>query len=125
KPGTLTGKPTNYVASGDAYNMSYSNFAPSAGFAWSPNSDNKIIKSIFGKGGAFRAGYSISYNREGLNNFRALVGANPGPVASAALVADRDFKAGSLFYDGTLPALVTLPKSYSFPLPLNTFTYTS
>jgi hypothetical protein len=124
KPGTFAGKPTNYVTAGQGYNNSWANFAPSGGFAWAPNSDNKMIKGIFGKGGAFRAGYGISYNREGMNNFRALVGANPGPTASAALVADRDFRAGSLFYDGSLPPLVTLPQSFAFPLPLSTFTYT-
>jgi hypothetical protein len=125
KPGTLTGKPSNYVLARQAYNRQWTNFAPNLGMAWSPNSDNKLIKSVFGKGGAFRAGYSVSYNREGLNNYRGLTGANPGPTASAALVADRDFRAGTLFYDGTIPALVTLPKSFSFPLPVSTFTYTS
>ena len=124
KPGTLSGSASQLVLAGKAWNPSYTNFAPSVGFAWAPNSDNKILKSVFGKGGAFRAGYSISYNREGMSNFRSLAGANPGPTASASLVADRDFTSGSLFYDGKIPSLVTLPASFKYPLPLSTFTYT-
>ena len=125
KPGTLNGQPSQYVLGGEPWSMQWANLAPNIGIAWSPNSDNRIVKSIFGKGGAFRIGYSQSYNREGLNNFRAVEGANPGPTASAALVADRDYTSGSLFYDGKIPNLVTLPASFTFPLPLSTFTYTS
>lgn len=125
KPGNTPGAPTNYVAAGQAWAKKFNNWAPSAGLAWTPNSDNFLLRSLFGKNGAFRAGYSINFNREGLNNYRSLAGANPGPTAAAALVADRDFKAGSLFYDAKVPPLVTFPASYGYPLPLSGFTYTS
>ncbi len=125
KPGTLSGSPSQFVAATQAWNQNYTNFAPNVGLAWAPNSDNKFIKAVFGKGGAFRAGYSISYNREGLSNYRGVAGSNPGPTASAALVADREFRAGSLFYDGKLPPLTTFPASFGYPLPLSALTYTS
>ena len=124
KPGTMPGQPTQLVlATQPAWNKYFRNFAPSVGLAWSPNSDNPILKTLFGRGGALRIGYSISYNREGLAHLTQIEGANRGPRASAALVADRDFKAGSLFYDGTIPLMVTVPTSFTFPLPMSSLTY--
>jgi len=123
KPGTMPGQPAQLAIAGQAWDKHFRNFAPSAGLAWSPSSDNRLLKAVFGKGGALRIGYSISYNREGLSHFTGVEGANPGPTASAALVADRDFKSGSLFYDGKIPPLVTIPTSFSFPLPMSSLTY--
>ena len=125
QPGNLPGQATQFVLAGPPYDQRFTNFAPNVGVAWSPNSENKIIKAVFGKGGAFRVGYSINYSREGLYNLRSFYGSNPGPSASAQLVAGRDFKEGTLFYDQTLPPLNTKPTSFTFPLPLSTFTYTS
>jgi hypothetical protein len=125
KPGTLAGQPTQMViASGEAWGKSFKNFAPSAGVAWSPNSDNPFMKAIFGNGGAFRVGYSITYSREGIAHLSQIQGANPGPRATADLLPDRDYTAGTLFYDGKIPPLVTLPKSFTFPLAMSTLTYT-
>ncbi|MBI4909470.1 MAG: carboxypeptidase regulatory-like domain-containing protein [Acidobacteria bacterium] len=125
KPGTLTGQASQLVAAGQSWNKQFANFAPNLGLAWSPTADSWWRRLIFGEGGALRFGYSINYTREGMNNFRGLAGANPGPTASAALVADRDFRSGSLFYDGTIPPLVTFPTAFAFPLPLSSFTFTS
>jgi hypothetical protein len=123
KPGTMPGQPAQLAIAEQAWDKHFRNFAPSAGLAWSPSSDNRLLKAVFGKGGALRIGYSISYNREGLAHFTGVEGANVGPTASAALVADRDFKAGSLSYDGTIPPLVTIPTSFTFPLPMSSLTY--
>src|SRR5262249_40906490 len=51
KPGTLTGSPTqfNQFKQGDtAYNTDWSNFAPSLGFAWTPNFKEGFLGHIFG-----------------------------------------------------------------------------
>ena len=127
-PGVLKGSPTVYVPrQGMAYNNDLNNFAPNLGFAWSPKSDNRILKAIFGQEGALRAGYGISYNREGIQHYRSYSG-NPGTRASTFLTADRDFKAGTLLIRNPLPALRQSPAadfpSAQNPLPQSTFTYT-
>ncbi|MBS1806922.1 MAG: carboxypeptidase regulatory-like domain-containing protein [Acidobacteria bacterium] len=103
KPGTQTGKVTEYTQfkAGDVgYNTDYNNFAPSFGFAWSPNTQNSLLKKAFGEGGqtVIRGGYSIAFNREGLNVFTSILGANPG----LSIVASRNITLGNL---GTLPVL--------------------
>jgi hypothetical protein len=125
KPGTLMGQaPSLVLAGNNSWNPRKGNFAPSVGFAWSPNSENWLIKAIFGKGGAFRAGYAINFSREGIYHMQSLGGSNPGPRASAALIAGRDFISGSLAYDKALPPLVTVPTSFTFPLAMSSLTYT-
>jgi hypothetical protein len=124
KPGTLAGQATQMVPMENAWNAYYKSFAPNVGVAWSPNSDHPVIKAIFGSNGALRTGYSLNFSREGLYHLNSLAGSNLGPTATASLVADRDFKSGSLFYDGTIPPLVTVPTSYSFPLAMSRLTYT-
>lgn len=53
---------------GGLWNADRNNFAPSLGIAYSPNSDNALLKALFGKGGkgALRAGFSTSFTRDGL-----------------------------------------------------------
>jgi hypothetical protein len=57
-----------------------SNFAPSLGLAWQPDFKLPGLKTLLPGGGktVFRAGYSISYTREGFNNFLSIATANPG-----------------------------------------------
>ena len=103
KPGTTTGRATQYTqfkAGAQGYNTDYNNFAPSIGIAWSPNLQNNLLRKAFGEGGqtVIRAGYSIAYNREGLNVFTSILGANPG----LSIVASRNLALGNL---GTLPVL--------------------
>lgn len=103
KPGTTTGRATeftNFAKGGKAYNTDYNNFAPSLGMAWSPNFRNGLLGKVFGQGGqtVFRGGYSIAFNREGLNVFTSIYGANPG----ISIDASRNLTLGNL---GTLPIL--------------------
>lgn len=129
RPGTLAGAPTQYVPrTGMAYENDWNNWAPSVGFSWSPRSDNPVVKALFGSGGAFRAGYGIAYNREGLQHYRSYAGGNPGTRASTFLTADRDFPAGSLLLRNPLPPMRRFPEEFptaSAPLPQSLFTYTS
>jgi len=87
-------------------NKYYRAFAPSIGIAWQPNSDNSLYKAVFGGAGktVIRTGYSITYSREGLNNFSSIAGGNPGytgsQFANSSTVNDPVnglFTAGSLF----------------------------
>lgn len=89
KPGTKTGKVTQYTqfqSSTSAYNTDYNNFAPSLGFAWSPVVKNDMLKKVFGEGGqtVLRGGYSIAFNREGLNVFTSIYAGNPGLSITAS-----------------------------------------
>lgn len=102
-PGVITAPApqyTSYKKGTHAYNSNFNNFAPSIGFSWSPNIDNKFLNRIFGQSGqsVFRGGYSIAYTREGMSVFTSIYGGNPG----ASISASRNNTIGNL---GTLPLL--------------------
>ncbi|MBI4471737.1 MAG: TonB-dependent receptor [Acidobacteria bacterium] len=110
RPGVMTGRTTQFVQfkKGDrAYATDYGNFAPSFGFAWSPNpSGNGWLKRIVGESGktVVRGGYSIAYNRQGIGDFRGDFSSNPGVV----ITANRDLTVGNLVGGslGSLPLLL-------------------
>ncbi len=143
KPGTLPGKIPEFRLNGDRrwYNRDLGNFAPSAGLAWQPNTDIPVVKRIFPGGGktVFRAGYSISYTREGFSNFNSIAYANPGingrifanpvtgacpPGAITSTPPSGQYPAGCVTFNGLLSGqLQTLktspdsfPSSGTFPL---------
>jgi hypothetical protein len=122
KPGTLTGRQAQYNAfspGSKTNNTDTNNFAPSLGVAWTPNFKYGVFKKLFGDGGqtVIRAGYSVAYNREGLNIFSSILGGNPG----ATITVNKNLTLGNL---GALPVLLrdgsrlgapAFPNSPSFP----------
>lgn len=108
KPGTQTGRVTQFVQykKGDrAYNVDYKNFAPTFGFAWTPNVSSGWLKHIVGEGKTvLRGGYSIAYTRPGINEFSDEFGANPGSF----ITASRSINLGNLIGGnlGSLPVLL-------------------
>lgn len=86
KPGTLTGAVPTFVNDQGKpwYNNWYKGFAPSIGLAWQPEYQSGVMRAIFGNPGesVFRAGYSIAYSREGLNNWSSISQGNPGYFGS-------------------------------------------
>jgi len=122
KPGTLTGRASQYAAfaPGSQTNKTdKNNYAPSLGVAWSPNFKSGLFKRFFGEGGqtVLRGGYSIAFNREGLNVFSSILGGNPG----ATITTNRNLTLGNL---GALPVLLregsrlgapSFPSAPSFP----------
>ncbi len=124
-PGVETGTAPNYIRNGkpDYFNSKLNNFAPNIGIAYAPHSDSKFMKFIFGKEGAFRAGYGISFIRDGIGVFEGTEGSNPGTAAAGTLTADTDFKAGSALLGSTLPAVTLFPSAALDPLPASTYTY--
>jgi hypothetical protein len=124
-PGVETGVAPNYVRSGkpDYYSPRLTNFAPNVGLAYSPHSDNKFVKLVFGKEGAFRAGYGISFIRDGIGVFEGTEGSNPGVSAQGTLTADTDFKAGSALLGSTLPPVTLFPSAALDPLPASIYTF--
>lgn len=126
RPGVLTGRPTVYIPLKDpAYDRDLNNFAPSIGLAWSPNFKNRILQKIFGSEGksVFRGGYAIAYIREGMFTITTMLGANPGPFATATLDADREFPAGSVTFSRGLPQPTTSPSAFAFPFRQADFSF--
>lgn len=126
KPGTMTGVvPTFTNDLGKKwYNNWYGGFAPSVGLAWQPNG------GWWGNSGntVLRAGYSIAYSREGLQNWNSISASNPGftgsQVANAAPVGSPQqpgqFTAGSIFLNSlNLPYVLQTPQTFQTTIPLN------
>jgi len=87
KPGVFGGKPTQFrlLEEGEkAFRTRHKDFAPSLGFAWSPNFKNGILGKVFGSSDrtVIRGGYSIAYTREGFASFTDMFGSNNGPTVS-------------------------------------------
>lgn len=111
KPGTLTGKKTEFTQFKEgekAYNADYKNFAPSLGFAWSLSAGEGWLKRIIGDNGqtVIRGGYSIAYNRQGSASFLSIFDFNPG----VRITATRSTALGNLVTGtggDTLPVLLS------------------
>jgi hypothetical protein len=108
KPGSSAGVATqNFVNDKGRswYNSYLRAFAPSVGLAYQPGWDNGMLRHIFGAPGktVLRAGYSISYSREGIGSFTNQAQSNPGytgaqvsNAAAATNVANGQFQAGTV-----------------------------
>ncbi|HKQ74882.1 MAG TPA: carboxypeptidase-like regulatory domain-containing protein [Blastocatellia bacterium] len=108
KPGTLSGRTTQFTQfqkGEESYAADYKNFAPNFGFAWSPNFKGGWLKWLAGEGGqtVVRGGYSMSYSRFGIGDFRGTLSANPGII----ITTNRDLTVGNLVGGnlGSLPLL--------------------
>ena len=125
KPGTFENpviSQYNLLDEGEkAYKNDYKNFAPSFGFAWSPDFKTGLMSKVFGDSGqtVIRGGYSIAYVREGFNAFVSMFASNAGPTVGLG-TNPADFPtqfgpAGSrLFRDGTYPFLALPDTRFPF-----------
>jgi hypothetical protein len=125
KPGTFTNPLVTQYAllkEGEkAYKNDYSNFAPTLGFAWSPEFKSGLLNKVFGAPGktVLRGGYSIAYAREGFNAFVSIYSANNGPtVALGTNPSDFPTEFGApgsrLFRDNNPPFLATPATKFPF-----------
>lgn len=66
------------------YNTDWNNVSPNISVAWRPNVQEGWLRLVLGNPdqATIRAGYSMSYAREGLSTFTGQFGANPGAVIS-------------------------------------------
>jgi hypothetical protein len=89
QPGVTPGKHPEFVNFGEGvkgYNTDYNNFAPSVGIAWTLGGGTGPLGRLLGANSGdsvLRAGYSRSYNRNGMNDFTGQYNSNPGIVISA------------------------------------------
>jgi hypothetical protein len=126
KPGVIGGVGANFFNDGNSgisyqndkglsfYNKYYKALAPSVGLAWQPSLDWKVWKMVFGSAGktVLRAGYSISYSRQGLDDtFSGIIQSNGGYTGAQFMqdtsfgspLSPGNFNAGSITLGGTLP----------------------
>lgn len=126
RPGTMTGTVPSFTndLGKSWYNNWYKGFAPSVGVAWQPSG------GWFGNSGTtvLRAGYSIAYDREGLQNWNSISGSNPGytgsQVSNAAPVGSPQqagqFTAGTIALNSlNMPYVLQTPSSFQTNIPLN------
>jgi hypothetical protein len=104
KPGTLTGSATQFLQfkqGATAYNPDRNNFAPSLGFAWTPDWKEGILAHMFGGGGqtVLRGGFSLAFNRDGINTLIGTISGNTG----GSITVNRNTTSGNL---GSLPLLL-------------------
>jgi hypothetical protein len=90
QPGVTPGKRPEFINFGEGvkgYNTDYDNIAPSLGMAWTLGGGNGPIGRLLGSNSGdtvLRAGYSRSFNRNGMNDFTGQYNSNPGIVISAS-----------------------------------------
>jgi hypothetical protein len=123
KPNATGGQATtfsNFKGGEPAFNTNYRNFAPSIGVAWTPNWSEGFLSKVFGGSGesVLRGGFSVAYNRDGIDTFIGTLTGNPG----GSITANRSLALGNL---GSLPLLLsqtsrlgppTVPDSPVYPL---------
>ena len=117
RPGTFTGGMTvrsiGMNAGDKAYPDDLNNFAPSVGVVWSPNfGDKGFMKFLFGSPGksVFRAGYSSSFIREGLNVVSSIIASNPGgSLPASRTIANGLLTQGTLLRTGGNPNVTPAP----------------
>jgi hypothetical protein len=104
-----------------AYKDDFKNFAPTLGFAWTPEFKSGLLNKVFGDSGktVIRGGYSLSYVREGFNAFASIFGFNNGPsVALGTSFANFPTEFGAagsrLLRDGNIPFLATPATKFPF-----------
>src|SRR5215470_3627013 len=121
KPGTLSSGATQFFQfkqGSSAYNTDWNNFAPSLGFAWTPNWKEGMLAHIFGDNGqtVLRGGFSIAFNRDGINTLIGTISGNTG----GSITVNRDVNTGNL---GSLPLFLSQRDRLGAPAFPNTPVY--
>ena len=111
QPGNTPGKRPEFVNFGEGvkgYNTDYNNIAPSLGMAWTLGGGTGPLGRLLGANSGdtvLRAGYSRSFNRNGMNDFTGQYNANPGIVITATRSSNR----GNLDDGQGVPVLLRQP----------------
>jgi len=123
-PGVFQGQPTQFrlLAAGEkGYETRHHDFAPSFGFAYSPDFKTGFLHRLAGESGqtVVRGGYSIAYTREGFNAYTAMFGSNEGGTVNLNVspsLTPGIFPAGSvLFRNGNFPSLTPPADTSKYP----------
>lgn len=89
QPGVSGGKTpafTQLTKGATAYNTDWNNVAPNVGVAWRPDVQGGWLRGLLGDPdqATVRAGYSVQYDREGMDVFTNIFGGNPGSQLSVS-----------------------------------------
>jgi hypothetical protein len=123
-PGVFQGQATQFrlLKEGEkGYKTRHHDFAPSFGFAYSPDFKSGFLKRLTGENGqtVIRGGYSIAYTREGFNAYTAMFGSNEGGTVTLNVspsLTPGIFPAGSvLFRNGNFPSLPPPADTSKYP----------
>lgn len=124
RPGTFTGGPTSYrlLTPGEkGFETRKHDFAPSFGFAWTPNFKSGFMRTLVGDNGqtVLRGGYSIAFTREGFNAYTAMFGSNEGGTVTLSVspsLTPTIFPNGGVFFNSgvgqTCPTPVTCTNGF-------------
>jgi len=87
-----------YDRGNPGYNTDYNNFAPNVGVAWRPNVQGGFLRTLLGdpEQATLRAGFSVAYNRQGMEDFMGVYASNPG----SAITTTRNANNGNLVLPG-------------------------
>jgi hypothetical protein len=124
-PGAKGGKTPEFIqlkAGTEGYNTDWNNIAPSLSVAWRPNVSKGFLRMLLGNPdqATIRAGWSVAYERQGMNAFTGVYGANPGSTVSLSrsestgLVPAGEswpvlFSQKSRLYNASFPETATFP----------------
>ena len=130
-PGVSPGaKPAEYTVASPGekfYKTDWNNFAPSIGFAYSPNWNNSFLGRLFGESGqsVIRAGYSMAFIREGMGAVTQPVQGHPGGTINLFNIAGVDYAPGTLLTDIGSIAPLPFPAQPTYPVVGNAFDFAS
>ena len=87
-----------YSGGTKGYSTDWNNFSPSIGVAWRPNVQNGWLRAVLGdpEAATLRAGFSRSFERQGIGLFTGQFGANPG----STITLTRNANSGNLVLPG-------------------------
>jgi hypothetical protein len=73
-----------FTSGTQGYKTDKNNFGPSVSIAWRPNVQDGFMRTLLGdpEQATLRAGYTTSYERQGMGVFTGIYGANPGSTIS-------------------------------------------
>ncbi len=86
-PGSTGGKNPEFLQltkGTNGYKTDWNNVAPTLGMAWRPNVQDGWLRRLLGdpEQATIRGGFSVAYERQGLEEFTGTFGANPGSTVS-------------------------------------------
>ncbi|MCX6543146.1 MAG: carboxypeptidase regulatory-like domain-containing protein [Acidobacteria bacterium] len=91
----------------EGYKQDWNNVGPSVSVAWRPNRKTGLFRTILGDPdqATLRAGFNVSYERQGLTVFTSLYGGNPG----GSTTLTRNANAGLVPAGESWPVLLSQP----------------
>jgi hypothetical protein len=112
-----------FTSGSRGYEIDWNNVSPNIGVAWRPNVQDGFMRKLLGDPdqATLRAGLSYAYDRQGMDQFTGLYGANPGTTLSLT----RDESTGLVPPGEAWPVLVsqtnrlynaTFPDSPTYPI---------